>query len=284
MRSCGCKYFNYKNSNTTFIYEGDTNGENVFSLSPLYINTIFPRIKRSISQKSLFMSATISNIDSFVREIGISNESYKFIDIPSRFPVDNRRIVFYPATRMNYGNCSPGTKEFSVLCESIINIVATHSDKGDSGVIFTPSYKLAKDIDSVIRSDLESFGYRVIINNNSDERNPCILDFTTTHDKVILISPSFSEGVNFNDDISRFAIIPKHPFLSLSSNRIRRRSEIDQDWYISKSINTLIQQSGRSVRHEGDYAVTYILDINSRNIYNSNKDKMPSWFNDAVIQ
>ena len=99
----------------------------------------------------------------------------------------------------------------------------------------------------------------------------------------ILISPSFFEGVNFENDYSRFQIISKVPFLSLGSKYVKTKMQLDQTWYSVSAIKNIVQASGRSVRNENDYAITYILDSNFNRVFGAYSQYVPQWFKDALL-
>jgi Rad3-related DNA helicase len=85
-------------------------------------------------------------------------------------------------------------------------------------------------------------------------------------------------GVSLDDDLSRFQIIVKLPFLSLGDRRVKRKSEIDPDWYLNKMWLTVIQAAGRSTRNEKDESVTYILDKSTPYFLNKWRSNLPKDF------
>jgi Rad3-related DNA helicase len=95
----------------------------------------------------------------------------------------------------------------------------------------------------------------------------------TSKEPLVLCSSSLEEGVDLYDDLSRFQIIIKMPFLSLGDKRIKLLSEIESSWYISRMWSSVIQMCGRSTRSENDHAVTYILD-----------NKFNYWLNEAILK
>ena len=55
-------------------------------------------------------------------------------------------------------------------------------------------------------------------------------------------------------------MIAKLPYAYLGDKRVKRRSELDENWYKLHTAQKLIQACGRSIRSDTDYATTYILD------------------------
>ena len=127
--------------------------------------------------------------------------------------------------------------------------------------------------------------YHILMNTNAAETKKILDEFLdTSKKKRLLISPSFAEGVNFNDDISRFQIIPKVPYLYLGSTRVATKCRLNGRWYTNKTIENIIQVAGRSVRSANDEAVTYILDNSFDSCYNRYKDDYPKWFDEAIVR
>jgi Rad3-related DNA helicase len=105
----------------------------------------------------------------------------------------------------------------------------------------------------------------------------------STSKPTVLISPSMHTGVDLYDDLSRFQIIVKLPFLSLGDGRIKIKSDLDGDWYINQMFLTVLQSSGRSIRSENDWAETYILDASFKYFFDRYKKNLPKWFKDRVV-
>lgn len=55
------------------------------------------------------------------------------------------------------------------------------------------------------------------------------------------------------------------------------------NWYQSQAIKTLIQMSGRAIRHADDKATTYILDSQFTDNMWSKKFLFPRWWTEAII-
>ena len=63
-------------------------------------------------------------------------------------------------------------------------------------------------------------------------------------DPTVLVSPSLSYGIDLKDELARFQIIVKLPYLPLSDKRIKKIFDTDKDWYENRMLNTLVQASG----------------------------------------
>lgn len=285
-----CKYANMLDffgdilTNKEFVIEkSQTKDTWEIAVIPLRINTMFPRVANALAPKRIFMSSTIFGADRLRKELGIT-EKYKFIEVDSKFPVENRKVYSLPVANMNYATIND-KKKMGEVSEVISEICLKHNLGGDSGFIFTPSYSLAKTIYDNIKKPLEKENMIVLMNTSSSNRDDILAEFRNTKGSrnKVLISPSFSEGVNFENDISRFQIIPKVPFLSLGSRYVSEKLKRDNLWYQIEAMKILVQTCGRSIRNKDDYAITYILDQNWEKISKAYGSYLPKWFRDAML-
>ena len=96
------------------------------------------------------------------------------------------------------------------------------------------------------------------------ENNEALLRRHAKSKNGVLVSPSLGTGTDLKDDAARFQIIVKLPFMSLADKRVKKKADLDYDWYSCEMLRSLIQSSGRATRSETDYSVTYILDSSFR--------------------
>ena len=99
-----------------------------------------------------------------------------------------------------------------------------------------------------------------------------------THKNKVVMGPSLLEGLDLKDDLSRFAIFAKVPYLSLSDKFVATKLKINPEWYRWKAIVNILQGTGRSVRSETDWAVTYILDGSLADLIHNNRKAFPIEF------
>ena len=278
------KWYNYTQfkDTTQFIFDFKYTDEVNFNytLTPLYIDNMFGKTTQSISDKRLLMSSTIWKPEKMRAQLG-QDEDFEFIELDNEFPPRNRQVNFTPVEGINAENSQFDHPTFNKLCKQILSICQKHSERNESGVIFAPSYKLCFNIEKKLRKEL-SQDFRIIMNSSSEERNSAMDEFLRSKQKTILISPSFSEGVNFTDDISRFQIIAKCPYMYLGDKFVRVKAKKDPVWYETNAFTTIIQAAGRSVRHKEDYAYTYVLDANALKLYTKYEKDIPKWFRDSV--
>ena len=103
----------------------------------------------------------------------------------------------------------------------------------------------------------------------------------------VLVAPSLTRGLDLPDDLCRVVIIIKAPFPYLGDPQVNKRLHRDQGgslWYDIQTAREVAQMTGRAVRHDTDWAVTYILDATFvKNIWRRRKSLFPKYIRDAVM-
>ena len=84
------------------------------------------------------------------------------------------------------------------------------------------------------------------------------------------------------DDYARFSIIAKVPYPSLSDRFVKAKLAMDQGWYNWKTVIEILQAIGRTVRHENDWAITYILDGSLGDLIHKSRKSFPKEFMDRI--
>lgn len=213
----------------------------------------------------VLMSATIGDPSVLAAELDIP--SYKFKTYPHIFPRQNRPVLFYSdSPRLSYRSTD---SEYHHQLELIKRILKDHP--GERGIIHTASWHHAKRIAAA----LEGNGRPVLL-PDAGERVRSIERFKHSPPGTVAISPSWKEGLDFHDDLARWCIIAKVPFLSLGDPivKLRMRRKGGKNWLDWNAALSIVQAAGRIVRHEEDFGVTYILDGHWPRVAR----KAPRWF------
>lgn len=263
-----------------YIYEQDKES-NEYKLVPLFISKEFKEAIEKLTSKLVLMSATVINPKNMADDLGLDWNKTEYIELGSKVSKEKRPIVLIPTCKISMKDPNfEHTPEFISLCDQIVTILKAHEAEGESGFIYCNSYKLSN---MIYRGILGRTNFEIYMNSNSRETKEVLSNFLDTSKKNrLLISCSFAEGVNFNDDISRFQIIPKIPYLFLGSKRISLKNSLNNRWYTNKAIEQIIQVAGRSVRSPQDEAVTYILDSAFKWTYKKYREDYPTWFDEAI--
>ena len=238
-------------------------------LTPLHANTLSKYIFNH-GEKVVLMSATIIDHKHFAKSLGITD--YEYVEVDSTFDPAKSPIYISSKYKLNYktlNNALPG------ICEQIKTIIDHH--KTDKGIIHTHS----NDITSFIKERLKS-NTRLLCRDTNNTNEEILKIHSESVDPTILVSPSLVYGIDLKDDLARFQIIVKLPFLPLSSKRIKRLFDLDSAWYENKMLNAVVQASGRATRNKDDYSSTYILDGNFINVVKRASGKLPKYFIDRI--
>jgi len=220
-------------------------------------------------EQRLYLSATILDKNSFCRSLGLNADEAVFIRVPSTFPVQNRKIYFTNSGFMNMAN----------IDDTLPNIArdlnrALEYHKTEKGIVHCHSYKIAQFIENNCGNDRLLF-------HTSENREGTLNRFMRAEYPAVLVSPSMTEGVDLKDDLARWEVIVKIPYLYIGDKQIARRMTIDRDWYNWQTCLTLVQSYGRIFRSEHDWGTAYIFDSGARSFIRKNRHILPDWFLEA---
>ncbi len=262
-----------------FVKEVDANwvwfpGEDSWSFKPVWIakyahNSLWKHTKRVLG-----MSATILDRFQISRNTGLEFENVEYKQLDSPFPKENRPVRFEPCANVINKEMDVA---LPVLTETIKRLLEKHSD--EKILLHTVSYRVAKYLRENLHSDR-------IMTHDLKTRTQVLENFKNTARPMVLLSPSMDRGVDLPDEQCRVVIIAKVPYPDLGDPQISKRVYASRDgsrWYAHKAVSKIIQMSGRAVRSETDYAVTYILDEQFKRVYNDNKMMFPAWFKEALV-
>ena len=223
----------------------------------------------------IFMSATI-NRTILSKETGIIEDEFEFIDQPSEIPEKNREIKFLNS--YSYKN----EYDWNVVIDKIKEIFDKHSEQ--RGLILCTSYKQMNEIKTGMKERLPDDFMRLTFDEKGRKFKDTISENNEKSNGVI-ISAKAGTGIDLKNDLSRFQIIIKAPYMSElqdeNDKRAAKIKEFDLERFFMKSLFRLVQFAGRSVRGITDYAETYVLDTAGPSMVKSGYSKreyVPSWF------
>ena len=219
----------------------------------------------------ILMSATFSDPSEYLR--GIALKGAKYIKLESQFNFDKSPIYYYNQRRMSYKHIE---SNLPWLIDKVNTIIDNH--QGESGLIHSASYKLSMDIFNGLTSENRK---RVLIYSGTEEKRAFLEMIKSSKDKII-IEPSLLEGLDMKDDFGRFQIFAKVPYLSLGDKFVKTKMEINPGWYRWKAIINIQQGTGRIVRNETDWGITYILDGSLSDLIHNNRKSFPKEFMNRI--
>ena len=246
-----------KNINEDWIIEPLEDG---LLLTPLNVQYIFKNeIEKMAKNRIIFMSATILDIKGFIKTFGLDEDDCLVIRCESDFDPDKSPIYTLQNCSTNY-NALKDEKNLQKIKDEVEKILEKH--KNEKGIIHTGNSTISKYLKDNIKGD------RLLVRYDNIQNNDIINFHNSTKKPTVLVSSSLNEGVDLKNDLSRFQIIVKLPFLSLADSRTKVKKDIDNNWYLAETFKKFVQQCGRSTRNSEDYSVT------SENIINVLKKKL----------
>lgn len=231
-------------------------------------------------EHQLYMSATIHK-DVFCKTMDLEPEKCAFIEATkSPFDPSHRKVEFVNVRRMSMRSTP---EDYEAIYRRICQILEKHADQ--KGLILTTRKDHCQSIVDAVRKyagDEQANRLHIVHNDSGEGRDVALVEHAKTSDPQVLISPSLWYGVDLKDDLSRFQIIVKTPYLSLGEKRTMIKSKKSQQWYLYASLTKLLQGMGRSVRSADDYADTYVLDGAAQDLMRRMRNYIPKSYADVL--
>jgi len=253
-------------NDSEYLYERDAKG---ISFTPLKINNL-TRHLFDYADRVILMSATIIDPSNFCKTLGI--DKFKYIEADSTFDPEKAPIYVQTKTKLNFSNLNQNLPKLKKQIEDICKL---HSQ--DKGIIHTHS----NHITEYLRNNISDSR---ILFREPGVNNEALMDrHLNTDEPTVLASPSMSHGIDLKDDLARFQIIIKAPYLPTVDKRVERMMKLDFSWYLNKMLSSLIQACGRGIRSHKDHCITYILDAAVIEQVIKCKHKLPKYFLDRFV-
>lgn len=227
-------------------------------------------------ERTIIMSATILDVDTFCGQVGLDKSSIKYISAKSDFPVENRKIHLLNIVQMNKDTLKEEVVQKGIAQAIDILMDAHHDQKG---IIHCTSYPQTQFIERYLSIKNK---HRLIFTDPNIPRDDILKQHFDSKDPTVLISPSLHTGLDLKDDFSRFQIIVKTPYPDLGDRWVSAKKNKNHNWYSWRACLRLVQAYGRSVRSKTDYADTYILDKAINDFLSKNRSRLPDWFMEAI--
>jgi Rad3-related DNA helicase len=223
------------------------------------------------ADKVLMMSATLSNHKEFAKSLGI--DDYEYFESESTFDPKKSPIFCSKKFKLSYNTMEQNLPH---VLDAAVSLCDKHSN--EKGVIHTHTNFIANKLQFKTRNN-SRFLFKDISSTNEEMLNV----HKNTNEPTVLVSPSLDTGISLDDDLGRFQIILKSPYLPLSSKRIKKMMDANPKHYTMKMLNKLIQMCGRCTRSSGDYSITYILDAVIVDAIMREKQNLPKHFLDRLV-
>lgn len=263
-------------SEWVFWSEKSQYGRSRYIARPIDASSFFKGMIQDKASIRIYLSAYPGERGVFCRSLGLDENSVAWASYGSTFDVGNRPIISLRCGSMSMRNVDASAPR---LKAAVLRILGMHKDQ--KGIIHCHSYKMVE----LIRSSIAGTEHecRILTHKGADERNEVFEHHRTTSDPTVIITPSMFEGFDFKDDLARWQIIAKVPYPHLGDAQVAAKKERDEEWYIQQAVSSIVQASGRIVRSDDDWGVTYILDSDFQQVYNRYEYMFPSWWKRALV-
>lgn len=298
------------------VIESDTDkrGKQRMIAKPVRVNKIAPDRLEAISRKRILLSATILDIDTYLKSLGLENHKTLYVKITqSPFPKENFNVYVAPCGEMSY---SRREKSLPRQIKAISAIMERFPTK--RGVILPHTHAIRKAIVEGLQA--RGLGDRIITHDSNGIGRQHALDefFSSKRDDLVLISTYVGEGFDFKGRLAEWLVISKVPFPFTPDPQIAQRMEQDehqwrrehegtpacpymppnkysgnlcsnrwgcnqpcQKWFNLQVALRLIQGAGRINRTPDDVGHLFILDGSFQRYFNTNAHLFPAWFRNA---
>ena len=244
----------------------------VIEIKPLFVKKFARDLILTKASHVLMMSATILSSQTMMYSLGLEQHEVAFFRMPSYFPVENRPIYLEPAGSLSFKNKHDSYPE---LIKTVDKICAKYPD--EKGIIHTHNFEIAELLIDGCKSSS-----RFLFQKDFDSKD-AMLECHKSRPNTVLVAPAMHEGLSLNDSLSRFQIICKIPYPNQNENpQLKERVKLSWNYYVWLTALKLVQSSGRSVRHDKDWAHTYIVDSDFAKFFDMSYDILPDWFVEAI--
>ena len=230
-----------------------TPNEQGLLLTPIDVGGIFQRYVTPFANKIVFMSATLLDLRNFASTLGLASDATSYLRVEPEFPPERSPILYIPTGSMAYSKLEQTIPKIVAI---VAKILARHPN--EKGIIHTGNYRLALAL-------IEQLQDPRLLGKQAHETNEGLLKrHMYDTGPTVLVSPALTTGTDLYDDLSRFQVIVKMPWISLADPRVKLKADRDDGWYLAEMWRTFVQASGRSTRSAEDWSVTYVLDSKFR--------------------
>ena len=224
----------------------------------------------SHSRRFVLCSASLPPKEVICDTLQIPVADCDYIEVGSSFKPENRKVHYDPIMDMSYKN----RNEYYIMMDAVKEVMDKYPDV--KGIIHCNSYKLGKQIMEI--------GDKRLMTHHAKNKDEMLKEFMESKEPRVFVSPSCIRGLSLKDDLARFGICVKMPFLNTQDKAIAARlygsGQRGRNWYNSEAGQAVLQMAGRHVRSYTDYGDFWILD----RCFDRVRDTLPAWFKDYIIQ
>ncbi|MFA9517634.1 helicase C-terminal domain-containing protein [Halopenitus sp. H-Gu1] len=221
------------------------------------------------------LSATILSKEAFCRGVGLDPDDVALVDVDHTFPLENRPLYDVTQGKMTYEHRD---RTIPRIADLIVRLMAEHPH--EKGLIHAHSYAIA---DRLV-DRLGDLGVAPRLRRHTKvTRDDELETWKASDDPEVFVSVKMEEALDLRDDLCRWQVICKAPYLNTNDSRVARRLEEGQwAWYHRAALRTVIQACGRVVRAPDDAGATYLADDSILDLFDRARADVPPWFADQI--
>lgn len=247
------------------------------TFKPVRVDRFGQRLLWSHASRWLLMSATTISFDQMAADLGLEDGEWASVQVPSTFPVERRPVYVAPVANLTH---KTEEGEWGKAADALVSILERHP--GESVLVHTQSYRL----NGRLFDHLAGMKTRPVYTYRDAQGREEALRLFGSVPGAVLLAPSMQRGVSLDDESCRVVVVVKVPFASLGDPQVAKRlystGRAGQTWYAVNTVRSLVQATGRGMRHRDDWCVTYVLDRQFVDFYRRNSRLFPRWWREAV--
>jgi Rad3-related DNA helicase len=286
----------------------------VLTGKPVRVNQFALDRLEQISRKRIMLSATVLDIETYLKSLGLEHQKTLFICITdSPFPSSNFNIHYAPCGQMSY---SKRKHSIPRQIKAIAAIMRRYPDQ--RGVVLPHTHAIRRELVEGLVA--EGLGDRILTHDSDGRARDLVIDrfMSSKGPGQVLISTYVGEGFDFAGDLAHWLVLSKIPYLYTPDPQIAQRMEQDehewrrehegtpacpyeppnkysgklcssftcakpcQRWYNLQTTLKLVQGAGRIHRRPDDVGSIFILDGSWQRFYRQNGHLLPGWFRDNI--
>ena len=205
--------------------------------------------------KGIFMSATLGDIDQYAKMMGMKEDEYSALRLPSLFDFEKSPVYLCNSVWLNYANFE---KNIDKALMDTLKICLEYHPK-EKGIIHTSTFKICNLLKDKVNMGLVPDKTRFLFYSNAEEKEKMVELMKQSTKPYIIVGPSLYEGLDLKDDQGRFNILMKVPYAGMD-DYTKKKIDRFPFWYERNTLEKIGQAIGRTNRHTNDYSKVYLID------------------------
>lgn len=229
-------------------------------------------------ERFILMSGTLISAREVSKDLGVPYSEIEFIDLPSEFEPSRYPVFYSPSVSMS-------NKSKDVSLPMMAESVDKSLDKYTRHKVLV--HTVSKGLATYIYENSRHKSRMIVYGGDGLRREDALRNYIEASYPAVLVAQSMDRGVNLPDELCRVILVTKIPYGDLSDKQVSARvygtGRDGQTWYVVNAWRSLIQMTGRGMRHENDWVITEILDANfGERLWPQHKYLAPKWWKERL--